>query len=290
MSNSTAPRPAVSVVVPFRGDHADAEFLRGALARLRVRDEDELIVADNSERRSAARLEPARVIPARAERSSYHARNVGSRQAVNEWILFIDADCLPEPDLLDAYFSEPVPERCGLVAGAIAPDPDQSGLLAEYARSRDFYDQRDGVHGLSQGSAATGNLLVRASAFREVGGFAEGIRSGGDIDLCWRIQNAGWSLEWRPRAQVVHAHRERLLPLLGAIARYAAGARWLNERYPGSSGRWPLAGALAGAAGDAVRLGLRGQRTEAAFKCLDGLGLLAHNIGYAMSNRARRLG
>jgi hypothetical protein len=46
---------------------------------------------------------------------------------------------------------------------------------------------------------------------------------------------------------------------------------------------------LAGAAGDAVRLTLRGDREEAVFRCLDGVGLVAHNAGYAMSNRARAL-
>ena len=70
------------------------------------------------------------------------------------------------------------------------------------------------------------------------------------------------------------------------IARYGAGARWLNERYPGSAPRWPLVSGLRGAARDAARLAVRGRLEQALFRAVDGLGLIAHNIGYLASNRA----
>jgi hypothetical protein len=43
---------------------------------------------------------------------------------------------------------------------------------------------------------------------------------------------------------------------------------------------------LGGAAADCVALSLRGQREEACFRALDGLGLIAHNLGYLTSNAA----
>ena len=72
------------------------------------------------------------------------------------------------------------------------------------------------------------------------------------------------------------------------IARYGAGARWLNERHPGSSPRWPLLPGLIGTLADVGRL-LRRRRLEAAlFRAVDGIGLIAHNVGYRASNRAPR--
>ena len=65
------------------------------------------------------------------------------------------------------------------------------------------------------------------------------------------------------------------------IARYGAGARWLNERYPGSSPRWPLSARArpATVARRRARL-LARRRVEAAlFRGVDGLGLVAHNVG-----------
>jgi len=282
-------RPAVSVVVPFLGDRDGAGRLGAALAELRLRPGDELIVADNTATGVArSRLAPGvEVVRAPAERSSYHARNAGARRARNEWILFIDADCRPAPGLLDAYFTRPVDEGAGAIAGTIAAAGRQRTLVARYVRSRRFFDQSDGLH-THGGGAATANLLLRRSAFEALGGFVEGIRSAGDVDLTWRLQAAGWKLERRPEAIVRHRHREQLASLMGAVARYAAGSRWLNQRYPGASSRWPVRQALVDAARDCVVLALRGNREEAAFRAIDGVGLIAHNIGYLSSNAAPR--
>ena len=121
-----------------------------------------------------------------------------------------------------------------------------------------------------------------------VGGFAEGIRSGGDVDFCRRIQDAGYSLELRPAATVIHPHSETLRGYLRIVARYAAGARWLDERYPGIAPRWPLWPELGRAVRDAAALWARGDVDEAAFRLLDGASLVAHNFGYRRSNAAER--
>ena len=109
------------------------------------------------------------------------------------------------------------------------------------------------MHGSAGVAAATGNLLVRRSTFDELGGFADGIRSAGDVDFCWRMRDAGWTLEQRPAARVSHHHRENLVSFLAMIARYGAGSRWLNERHPGVAPHWPLVPGLAGSARDVGR-------------------------------------
>jgi GT2 family glycosyltransferase len=281
-------RPAVSVVVPFRGDETYAARTRASLARLARRSGDELIVADNSDGGAAAALaDIAEVVAATGERSSYHARNAGAALGSREWLLFIDADCVPVADLLDRYFAAPIDERCGALAGAIRGVADQGGLLARYARDRNFLDQAGGLHGSSGVAAATGNLLVRRATFDALGGFCEGIRSAGDVDFCWRMHRAGWTLGQRPAALVEHHHREDLASFLAMIARYGAGARWLNERHPGVAPRWPLRAGLAGAARDVGALLARRRLEPAAFRAIDGLGLIAHNVGYRAPNELR---
>ena len=285
-------RTGVSVVVPFRGDRAAAARTRDALARLTLAGGDQLIVADNSDDAVSAEVlgELARVVPATGERSSYHARNRGAAVAEADWILFVDADCEPTPDLLARYFAEPVPADCGLVAGGIVGVAERSSLLARYTDDRLFYDGERGLgaDGSDEGGAApTGNLLVRRAAFESIGGFAEGIRSAGDFDLCWRAQAVGWRLLRRPDARVAHHHRDDLASFLAMIARYGAGASWINCRYPGASPRWELLPGLTGSARDiAVNL-LRGCPTEALYRAIDALGLVAYTIGYARSNAAR---
>jgi cellulose synthase/poly-beta-1,6-N-acetylglucosamine synthase-like glycosyltransferase len=283
-----AGRPAVSVVVPFLGDSAAAARTREHLQRLGAEPTDQLIVADNG---GAGIADPvlsglAQVIAAADERSSYHARNRGAELAEHEWILFLDADCAPAPGLLDRYF-EPHPEDdVGLLAGAIADHPEHESLLARYARSRNLYRGADGLDGSADGGyAPTGNLMVRRSAFAQAGGFERGIRSAGDVDLCWRLQANGWRLVRRPEASASHRHREDLGSFLSMLARYGSGAGWLNARYPGSAPRWPLSPVeLARSGADAARLAAGGNRDEAAFRLVDAIGLIAHNVGYHRSN------
>ena len=284
-------RPAVSVVVPFRGVRAAADRMLAALARLDLREGDEVLVADNTAAGEAHGLDggSVRVVSASRERSSYHARNAGARAAANDWLLFLDADCVPERGLLAAYFAEPVADRCGAVAGQILGEPGQRSFTARYARSRKLFDHADGLIRADGGGAAAGNLLVRRAAFRAIEGFTEGIRSGGDLDLCRRLEGDGWRLDFRRQAVVHHRHRTTLPSLLGAVARYGAGARWLNERYPGSSPPWPLRYGLVAAGRDIAARIRDGQMEEAIFRGVDGLGLVAHRIGYASDNQATRV-
>jgi GT2 family glycosyltransferase len=279
-------RAAVTVVVPLHGDEAYAERAADAFATLELGPDDELIVVDNTEAGIAtdALGEIATVLHRPARQSSYYARNAGAAEAVGEWLLFVDADCVPATDLIERFFSAPIADGAGAVAGTIAGLADQDSLLARYARDRNFLDQVDGMHASSGAGAATGNLLVRRRAFDAIGGFADWIRSGGDVDLCWRLQDAGWELEHRPGATVEHHHRDDIASFLGMVARYGAGARWLNERRPGSAPRWPLVYGLAGSAWDVAGHLVRGRLEPAAFRAIDGLGLIAHNVGYRASN------
>jgi GT2 family glycosyltransferase len=282
-------RPAVSVVVPFVGDRAVAELLSSYLRRLELQPGDELIVADNTSGGMPVGALPrdVRVVRAAAERSAYHARNTGAWAAANDWILFLDGDCRPVPELLGAFLAELPDERCGAIAGSVVGSPDQAALIARYARARGFLNLAGGGEGPGWRIAVAGNVLVRRAAFDTVGGFTEGIRSGGDVDFSRRLQRAGWTIDRRPAALVEHRHRERLISFLATIARYAAGSRWLNSRYPGYSPRWPLTRQLVLSARDAAVLTVRGDREEGVFRALDGLGLIAHNVGYRGGNSAR---
>ena len=285
MATPRTERPSASVVVPFRGDRAGAERLLDSLARLELGPEDEVIVADNSDE-GVVPDGPVGVVRASGVKSSYFARNAGAREATRAWLVFLDSDCVPEAGLIDAYLSTAPSERTGALAGLVLGDPAQSHILARYATDRGFLDQVDGMH-TAEDAAATANLAVRKAAFEAVGGFEAGVRSGGDVDLCRRLTAAGWGIERRPHAVVRHLHRESLRDLLRTVARYGEGARWLNLRYPGSAPQWPVMRGLAGAARD-MAANLRHLRfEEAAFRGIDGMGLVAHAVGYRRSNRAR---
>lgn len=276
----TAPaRPAVSVVVPFAGGPADATRVCSQLLGLAVHPQDELIVVDNS---PAPVVEPrGRIGLVRAGRvaSSYYARNEGAAEAVNEWLLFVDSDCLLPATLLDDFLAAPPAERAGLVAGEIEGEATQTSLIARYHRSRGHL-AADAALGLGPSPAAgTANLLVRRAAWEQLGGFEE-VVSGADFEFSWRAGAAGWEVEYRPAARVRHLHPETVGAMRRKAARYGAGQRWLDTRYPGVPRPPRLARELLRSAAGVPIWTLTARFERAAFKALDAAWISAYARGW----------
>src|ERR687896_235323 len=179
-----------------------------------------------------------------------------------------EADVAPAA-LADDSFTAPPAADVGAIAGRIAPAKGQTSTMARWAASREVLSQERSMRLPGGAAAATANLLVRKAAWAEVGGFLEGPSLGTEFEFCWRLQDAGWRLEYRSEAVVEHAHRETLRAVLRQFSMYAAGDAWLNRRRPGSVPRprvlVPLARAAAGVAGFAVT----GQLDRARMKAVD---------------------
>jgi GT2 family glycosyltransferase len=138
----TSSRPGVSVLMPFLGDHQEAAAALTALALIKHRPDDEIVVADNSPELVmcdvARRFNEITAIPANEQQSAYYARNVAAAAARNPWLLFTDADCIPDPDILDRYFAEAVHDSDGAIAGEVIGDPTQHPTIARYQRDRGY--------------------------------------------------------------------------------------------------------------------------------------------------------
>jgi GT2 family glycosyltransferase len=279
-------RDAVSVVVPFAGETHEACALLSALEHLAFGPDDEAIVVDNSATGVVTSLDhraPIRSVPAPEQASSYYARNVGSEQARNEWLLFIDSDCLPTPSLIDDYFSDAIADDVGAVAGAVLPADSSNGLVERYKSFRRHLDQ-DKSSQAARPWAATANLLVRRAAWAELGGFSERIRSGGDIDFSWRLFASGWRLSYQPRAAIRHLHRDSLKAHAAQQIRYGGAHTWLQRRYPGTKMSRPLAKQLPLSAAGAVRRAAVGDWEWSAFHLLDGVTAVMLSVGKLRGN------
>jgi GT2 family glycosyltransferase len=227
------------------------------------------------------------IVPVPGTPSARRARNEGARRATSSWVLFLDADCRPEPSLLDLYFSPEPADRCGVVAGEVYGDGSQTGVLARWARSRRGLMARHHVEGPGRSAGIAGNLLVRREALERAGGFEEAARSEADVDLCWRIQDDGWTLEYRRRAAVRHRDPSSLGAVLRQAWMYGAGKRWLRGRWGAAAEPPRIAVPLARAAGGALVWTLTLRFERALFKLLDGLVAATGWLGYQAA-RLRR--
>jgi GT2 family glycosyltransferase len=270
-------RPAVDVVVPIAGSPAAVRSTCERFSALALGPGDTLTVVDNRSVGVAGTLVAVSV------RTSYFARNAGAARGTAPWLLFLDADVEAPADLLDRLF-EPLPaERTAVLAGGVR-DAEASRGAARYAWLRSAMAQPPGF-------AQTANCAVRRTAFQAAGGFRADVRSGGDADLCWRLAAAGWGLEQRPHAAVVHRGRASIAGMLRQLARHGAGAAWLDREHPGSMPRrawpglawWSVRRAVAGLLALA-----RGDRDGALRGLLDGPAVWTFELGRMLPNRARR--
>jgi Glycosyl transferase family group 2 len=296
-------RPAVTVVMPFAGGEPSARAALAALRTVRTGPDDERILVDNTG--CVPDGDGIRVIVATDEQSPAYARNVGAEHANGAWILFLDADVTIPADLLERYFATPVGDHVGALAGGVRSAPGGSSLAARYGAAKGFLSQDAHMAHAYLPRAVAANLLVRRTAFQQVGGFFEGVRAAEDTDFSWRLQRAGWDLEGRPDAAVEHRYRDTVRALRRQWRGYAAGRAWLGRRYEDFRPEPALRRA-------ATRvIGRHGQRAVpspsptvgttaspppprrielAGYRALDAVLGLEELAGLALSNRPRRSG
>ncbi len=306
-------RPAVDVVIPFGGRALEPVVARAAT--LVTREGDTVTVVDNRGRSGAVVGSGAvagsgalggsgavagsgalggsgavRVVVAAAVPTSYFARNAGARAGSAPWLLFLDADVLPPPDLLDRLLTPTPGDGVAVVASEVADEEPRPGdpPAVRYAAASGAMSQ---AGNLRAGFVATACCAVRREAFEAAGGFREDVRSGGDADLCLRLRDAGWRIELREDVVVRHRPRRALVRMLAQRARHGSGAAWVEREHPGTLPARPVLGAAwwgarrAAAGGRAL---VRGDRDAAIAGLLDGPALLAFELGRRLLPNQRR--
>jgi len=285
-------RPPVSLIVPFAGSDAELRQLKERLAGLELGPDDQILIADNRRGAEAANGEGVHVVEAGAIPTPAHARNIAARAAAGEWLVFIDADTVPDAALLKAYFDPAPRPRTAVLAGAIVDVAPEPTITARHAVVRARMSQRTTLDRTARPYVQTANCAVRGVAFDEVGGFDPHARAAEDADLSFRLQDAGWAVEERPGAVVRHLSRSTPAGLIRQLFRHGSGAAWANRRHPGTFPP-PTALGLGRRLGHSAREALvrarHGDREGAAFALLDLAGACAFELGRLRSNLRDRL-
>jgi GT2 family glycosyltransferase len=225
--------PRISVVVcSYNGSRTIGETL-SALNLLEYPNFEVVVVDDGSTDSTGAIAGKfkARLIQTENQGLSA-ARNCGMQAAEGEIIAYIDDDAYPDPHWL-TYLADTFSrtEHAGVGGPNIAPPDD--GLIAECVANA----PGGPVHVLSTDEIAEHipgcNMAYRRDRLMELGGFDTRFRvAGDDVDLCWRLQERGWTLGFSPAAMVWHHRRNTIRAYLKQQMGYAEAESILAEKWP----------------------------------------------------------
>ncbi|MBV8929886.1 MAG: mycofactocin biosynthesis glycosyltransferase MftF [Mycobacteriaceae bacterium] len=226
----------VTVVIPVRDNTFSLRRLLGTLRGLRV------VVVDDG---SAIPLQPndlgdvachVEIVRHPRSKGPAAARNTGLAACSTDFIAFLDSDVVPRRGWLEAllgHFSDPA---VGLVAPRIIGLSHSGNVVARYEAVRSSLDLgRREAPVVPYGTVSyvpSAAIICRRSTLTGVGGFDETLQSGEDVDLCWRLVEAGARLRYEPIALVAHNHRVQMREWLSRKAFYGASAAPLSVRHP----------------------------------------------------------
>jgi GT2 family glycosyltransferase len=160
------------------------------------------------------------------------ARNTGMKEAAGELIAYIDDDAWPDPHWL-TYLVDTF-EKVGHagVGGPNIPPEDDTWIARCVANA-----PGGPIHVLLSDEVAEHipgcNMAFRKSCLEEIGGFDTTFRvAGDDVDLCWRLQQRGWTIGFNPAAMVWHRRRGSVRAYWRQQKGYGKAEALLERKWP----------------------------------------------------------
>jgi GT2 family glycosyltransferase len=228
------PKPRISVVVcTHNGNQTLDECLRG-LGRLEYPDYEVIVVDDGSDDAAApARARDYGFTVLRTDNGGLSsARNLGLAQASGEIVAYLDDDAYPDPHWL-TYLADAFRSTEHVAMGGPNIPPEEDGWIAECVSNA----PGGPIHVLLSDHEAEHipgcNMAFRRAALDAIGGFDPQFRvAGDDVDVCWRLQERGWTLGFHPSAVVWHHRRNSLRAYWRQQKNYGKAEALLERKWP----------------------------------------------------------
>lgn len=211
--------PKIALVIVTRNRHERLARTLQSLKKLRTQLAWELILVDNGSTDGTAQIlqrfaaefsHPVRLVY-EAGLGQGNARNAGWKSAQAEIVAYLDDDCYPADDFLDAVvecFAEA--PNLGFISGRILlyDRTDRRMTIQESVTRVPLFPYSFILPGVIQGA----NSAFRRASLAEVDGFdprfggAKGQFLAEELDVAARISAAGWHGAYDPRPLVYHHH------------------------------------------------------------------------------------
>ncbi len=228
--------PMISVVVAtYNGAHYIYKCLNALVVQNYPKDKFEIIVVvDGSKDKTveyAKKYAGVKIIELEKNGGLSNARNVGAWAGKGEIIAYTDDDCEPDTDWLYYLARAFDSDRVGAVGGPNITPIDDSFMAkatsqAPGAPTHVLIDDRKADH------VPGCNLAIRKYVMDAIGGFDEIFRiAGDDVDMEWRIQEAGYVVRFTPAAYVFHHRRDKIKTYIKQQYNYGISEAFVRQRH-----------------------------------------------------------
>lgn len=231
--------------------------------------------------------------------NSAAARNVGLGLARGRFLLLTDADCVARPswaERLAAALAAGAEDGVAAVGGSIIKHDPRTWVQRHAITIVSGQQQLSYLPALHAPYVAGANAGFVTARLREVGGFDEDLKSGNDVDVCYKLSLQGYQIAVAPDAVIEHEDRATVSQHFCRFHRYAVYQVLLYAKYKHISGkRWVLdtyplqraAGAVAAFPHGAVGLarGDRGPASRAVLQLVEAAGVFCGDLSGAVRFR-----
>jgi glycosyltransferase involved in cell wall biosynthesis len=215
----------ISIIIPVYNGGEQFRRCLLSLARTVPAPHEVIVVADGDTDGSwlVAKQLGAKIIRIPQSEGPAKARNIGARAARGDILFFVDADVEIYPDTINqvaiAFEQNP---NLGALIGSYDDAPGASNFLSQYKNLFHHYTHQNSLETASTFWGACG--AIRRHIFFHVGGFDESYRLPcvEDIELGYRLKQAGYKIKLFPTIQVKHLKRWGIISLIKADFFYRA--------------------------------------------------------------------
>ncbi|MEH2414931.1 glycosyltransferase [Nostoc sp.] len=226
--------PKVSVVICAYNAERTMDSCLASLKELNYPNYEVIVVNDGSGDRTleiTQRYDNVRLISQENKGLSV-ARNVGIAAATGEIVAFTDSDCTVDPDWLTYLVAKFLDSGLAAVGGPNLSPPEESLVPTCVAVS-------PGVptHVLLSDQVAEHiagcNMAFRREVLQEINCFNPLFRAAGDdVDICWRLQDKGYTIGFTPTAIVWHFRRNTVAAYLKQQQGYGKAEALIYFKHP----------------------------------------------------------
>jgi len=226
--------PRVSVVVCAYNAERTMDRCLASLAVLNYPDYEVIVVNDGSQDRTGEITESydfCRLIN-QPNKGLSAARNAGAEASTGDIVAYTDSDCVADPDWLTYLVAKMEMSDLAACGGPNFPPPEDDLVPAAVAVA-----PGGPTHVLISDEIAEHiagcNMAFRRDVLLQLGGFDPIYRAAGDdVDICWRLQDAGYTIGFSPAAVVWHFRRNTVAAYCAQQRGYGKAEALVYSKHP----------------------------------------------------------